>query len=195
MNKKHFFCLAAFLFLNSCSKLEDAMETAQYEWGYFTEFCASIPEYILRAFSMSNKDKLDHVVGEYWKDWKSAGNDTLNCIVDFDKIMPFEWDTLVYIKYDSYSGNSSDELEEYLNFYFGNKKRRSVNGLHFLHKGKVVHKVNLYMMSDDAKGFFLCTEKDFIKRARSDAKFHLIRDSRFFVVRDTAENFVPMITF
>lgn len=126
---------------------------------------------------------------------KSAGNDTLNCIVDFDKIMPFEWDTLVYIKYDSYSGNSSDELEEYLNFYFGNKKRRSVNGLHFLHKGKVVHKVNLYMMSDDAKGFFLCTEKDFIKRARSDAKFHLIRDSIFFVVRDTTENFVPMITF
>ena len=69
------------------------------------------------------------------------------------------------------------------------------NGLHFLHKGKVVHKVNLYMMSDDAKGFFLCTEKDFIKRARGDAKFHLVKDGKFFVVRDTAENFVPMITF
>ena len=36
---------------------------------------------------------------------------------------------------------------------------------------------------------------DFIKRARSDAKFHLVKDGKFFVVRDTAENFVPMITF
>ena len=105
------------------------METAQYEWGYFTEFCASIPEYILKAFSISKKDKLDHAMGEYWYEWKAAGNDTENCIVDFDKIMPFEWDTLVYIKYDFYSSNSSDELEEYLNFYFGNKKRRSVNDL------------------------------------------------------------------
>lgn len=43
------------------------METAQYEWGYFTEFCASTRIH-LKGFSMSNKDKLDHVVGEYWKD-------------------------------------------------------------------------------------------------------------------------------
>ena len=195
MNKKHFFCLAAFLFLNSCSKLGDAMETAQYEWGYFTEFCASIPEYILKAFSISKKDKLDHAMGEYWYEWKAAGNDTENCIVDFDKIMPFELDTLVYIKYDFYSSNSSDELEEYIDFYFGKKKRHNVNKLHLLHKGKLVHEVELFMMSDDAKGFFLCTEKDFIKRARGDAKFHLVKDGKFFVVRDTTENFVPMITF
>ncbi len=168
----------------------------------FKEFCVSVseiasaaPEYILRGLSISKKDKLDRAVGEYWYDWKAAGKDTVNCIVDFDKIMPFEWDTLVYIKYDFYSGNNSDELEEYLKFYFGNKKRRSANKLHLLHKGKIVHEVELFMMSDDAKGFFLCTKKDFIKRARGDAKFHLVKDGKFFVVRDTTENFVPMITF
>ena len=48
---------------------------------------------------------------------------------------------------------------------------------------------------DDAKGFFLCTEKDFIKRARGDAKFHLVKDGKFFVVRDITEHFVPMIGF
>ena len=44
----------------------------------FKEFCVSVseiasatPEYILRAFSISNKDKLDRAVGEYWHDWKA----------------------------------------------------------------------------------------------------------------------------
>lgn len=168
----------------------------------FKEFCVSVseiasaaPEYILRGFSISKKDKLDRAVGEYWHDWKVAGKNTVNCIVDFDKIMPFEWDTLVYIRYDFYSNNSSDELEGYLNSYFRNKKRRNANKLHLLHKGKLVHEVELYMMSDDAKGFFLCTKKDFIVRARDDAKFHLVKDGKFFVVRDTTETFVPMITF
>ena len=195
MNKNLFSCLIAVLLLNSCSYIEDTVESVQYQWDYFTEFCASIPEYILKAFSISKKDKLDHAMGEYWYEWKAAGNDTENCIVDFDKIMPFEWDTLVYIKYDFYSSNSSDELEEYIDFYFGKKKRHNVNKLHLLHKGKLVHEVELFMMSDDAKGFFLCTEKDFIKRARGDAKFHLVKDGKFFVVRDITEHFVPMITF
>jgi hypothetical protein len=34
----------------------------------------------------------------------------------------------------------------------------------------------------------LCTEKDFIKRERGNAKFHHIIDDEFFVVRDTSDN-------
>lgn len=200
MNKKLYYLFLIPFLLVVYAKVRDRV--AAFYGFNFKEFCVSVseiasatPEYILKAFSISNKDKLDRAVGEYWYEWKSAGKDTTNCILDFDKIMHFEWDTLVYIKYDSYSGNSSDELEEYIDFYFGKKKRHNVNKLHLLHKGKLVHEVELFMMSDDAKGFFLCTEKDFIKRARGDAKFHLVKDGKFFVVRDITEHFVPMIGF
>ncbi len=200
MNKKLSYVLILIpLLLVIYANIKDTV--AAFNGFNLKEFCVSAseivsaaPEYILRGFSISKKDKLDRAVGEYWCDWKAAGKDTVNCIADFDKIMPFEWDTLVYIRYDFYS-NNSDELEEYLKSYFRNKKRRNANKLHLLHKGKLVHEVELYMMSDDAKGFFLCTKKDFIMRARDDAKFHLIKDGKFFVVRDTTENFVPMITF
>lgn len=170
----------------------------------FKEFCVSVseiasatPEYILRGLSISKKDKLDSAVGEYWHDWKASGKDTVNCIVDFDKvIMPFEWDTLVYVKYCHYSKDrNSAALMDYMNRYFPDDQEHSATELHFLRNDRVVHKVNLYMISDDAKGVFFCTKKDIIKRSRSDAKFHLEKDYKFFVIRDTTEEFVPMIGF
>jgi hypothetical protein len=51
------------------------------------------------------------------------------------------------------------------------------------------------MASDWAKGVYFCTDKDFIKRGRKDAKFHLIRDDKFLVIRDMTEEFVPMRSY
>ena len=45
----------------------------------------------------SNKDKLDKLVAAHWEKWKAEGKDTTMCIVDFAEIMPFEWDTMVYL--------------------------------------------------------------------------------------------------
>jgi hypothetical protein len=84
---------------------------------------------------------------------------------------------------------------DYMNRYFPDDQEHSATELHFLRNDRVVHKVNLYMISDDAKGVFFCTKKDIIKRSRSDAKFHLEKDYKFFVIRDTTEEFVPMIGF
>lgn len=162
----------------------------------FSEIVSSVPEAFLREFSISNKDKLDRAVGKYLHDWTTAGKDSANCIVYFDKVIPFEWDTLVYVKYDHYYKDSnSDALMDYMDCYLPDDKERSATELHLLHNGKIVLKVNLYMISDDAKGVFFCTKKDFIKRSRADAKFHVIKDDKFYVVRDTDEEYVPMISF
>ena len=78
MNKKLYYLFLIPFLLVVYANVRDRV-AAFYSFN-FKEFCVSVseiasatPEYILRAFSMSNKDKLDHVVGEYWKDWKSAG--------------------------------------------------------------------------------------------------------------------------
>lgn len=196
--KNRMFIVLTFIFLlSSCSYIEIGIETVKYEWDYLKEFCTGEVEYFLRAFSISNKDKLDRAVGEYWSERMTVEKDSTNCIVDFDKvIMPFEWDTLVYVKYCHYSKDrNSAVLMDYMNRYFPDDQEHSATELHFLRNDRVVHKVNLYMISDDAKGVFFCTKKDIIKRSRSDAKFHLEKDYKFFVIRDTTEEFVPMIGF
>ena len=153
-------------------------------------------EYVLRGFSLSKRDRLREIVGTYWCNWKDAGKDTTNCILDFENIMPFEWDTLMYFRYELDAPGNGKDLEEYVNTrYPVAKKYYSVTRLHFLRGGKIIHDVNLYMMSDDAKGVYFCTQKNFIKRGRKDAKFHLIRDERFFPLRVIDEEYVERFYF
>ena len=57
----------------------------------------------------SNKEKLDKLVAAHWEKWKAEGKDITMCIVDFAEIMPFEWDTMVYVKYNRYSKNSREK--------------------------------------------------------------------------------------
>ena len=194
--KKFFFAITVVLLFGGCSYIEEKIETVKYEWNYFKEFCSGCVEHILRGFSISNKDNLDRLVGEYYHYFKSADGDSSNFIIDFDKVIPSEWDTLVYVKYNHYDKDSnSDALLDYMDGYLPDDKEHSATELHLLHGGNVVHKVNLYMVSDDAKGVFFCTKKDFIMRSRRDSKFHLEKSGKFFVIRDTAEEFVPMISF
>ena len=47
----------------------------------------------------SRKEKLDRLVATHWDSWRSEGEDTTKCIIDFSEIMPFEWDTIVYADY------------------------------------------------------------------------------------------------
>ena len=144
-------------------------------------------------FFDSDKERLDRIVGTYWYDWKNAGKDTTNCILDFENIMPFEWDTLVYVDHVFTPVEPNKEFDEYIDTRYPEARVNDfILRLHFLRKGKIVHDVNLYMVSDDAKGAYFRTHKYFIKRGRKDAKFHLVRDCNFFVIRDMTEELVPM---
>ena len=46
------------------------------------------------------------------------------------------------------------------------------------------------MASDDEKGSYFCSEKNLIKRARNDAKFHVVKKRKFYIIRDMTEEFV-----
>ena len=47
----------------------------------------------------SRKEKLDRLVGAHWEAWKAEGKDTTMCFVDFAKVVPIEWDTMVFVYY------------------------------------------------------------------------------------------------
>ena len=71
----------------------------------------------------SNKDNLDRLVGEYYHYFKSSDGDSSNFIIDFDKVIPSEWDTLVYVKYNHYYKDSnSDALLDYMDGYLPDDK-------------------------------------------------------------------------
>lgn len=147
-------------------------------------------------FFDSDKERLDRIVGTYWYDWKDAGKDTTNCILDFENIMPFEWDTLVYINDLIHPAESNKEFNEYIDAHYSEARKKDyILRLNFLRDGEIVHDVNLFMVSDDAKGVYFCTQKNFIKRGRKDAKFHLIRDERFFPLRVIDEEYVEPFNF
>ena len=153
-------------------------------------------EYLLRSLSLSKRDKLSEIVGAYWYDWKTEGKDTTNCVLDFENIMPFEWDSLIYFRYELDAPRNGEELEEYVNTRYPDaKKYYSVTRLHFLRRGKIIHDVNLYMMSDDAIGVYFCTRKNFIKCGRKDAKFRLVKDGRFYPLRVIDEEYVEPFNF
>ena len=141
----------------------------------------------------SNKEKLDKLVATHWEEWKAEGKDTTMCIVDFAEIMPFEWDTMVYLDYHSYS-REEDDVKEYMNNQYWNvrEEKYKEEGIHFWKDGKLVHEVSLFMASDDEKGVIFCTCKYLIKRGRNDAKFQMQMIDSFSALRDMTEEFKYM---
>ena len=138
----------------------------------------------------SNKDKLDKLVAAHWEKWKAEGKDTTMCIVDFAEIMPFEWDTMVYVKYNRYS-KKKDDVKEYMNNQYWNvrEKKYEEEGIHFWKDGKLVHEVSLFMASDDEKGAIICTFDNLKIFRKDEAKFQVQKKGRFYGLRDMNEHF------
>lgn len=151
------------------------------------------------TFLETPKEKLDKEIEEVWETWKLGNRDTARCMLDFNKIIPIEWDTMVYLNYihsNTKPYKKDEEIEKYMEMHgLEEKKRYNPKELHFLKNGKIVYLVDLFMVSDKAKGMYMCTDKNFIKRGNNDAKFHLIKDYIFFVIRDTTEEYVPMRSY
>ena len=47
------------------------------------------------------------------------------------------------------------------------------------------------MASDKEKGVIFCTDNSFIKRERNDAKFHVNKNDKFYIIRDMTEKYQP----
>ena len=56
--------------------------------------------FILKPFALTEKDKFDKAVTAYYDKWVNEGKDTTKFTVDLAEIMPFEWDTLCYFRYN-----------------------------------------------------------------------------------------------
>lgn len=151
------------------------------------------------TFFETPKEKLDKEIEQVWDTWKRESEYTTRCILDFNKIIPIEWDTMVYLNYihsntEPYKKN--EEIEKYMDMHgLQEKKRYNPKELHFLNNEKIVCIVDLFMVSDKAKGMYMCTDKNFIKRGKDDAKFHLVKEHTFFVIRDTTEAYIPMRSY
>ena len=137
----------------------------------------------------SRKDKLDRLVGAHWDAWKAEGKDTTMCFIDFAKVVPIEWDTMVYVNY--YGVRDSEIIKDYMNnCYWPEKEKyrgRPEESLHFWRNGKVVYEISLWLDSDNEKGVRVYSKNDFIVRDRNNAKLHLEKDGRFYIIRDLSE--------
>ena len=143
----------------------------------------------------SPKDKLDRLVSAHWDAWKAEGKDTTMCIVDIAKVVPIEWDTMVYVLY---SGSKDSEIiKDYVkNRYWPEcEKARgsSTEGLHFWKYGKLVYKISLWYDGDDGNCACVYVKNDFIVRDRSNAKLRLERDGRYYILRDLPQGYLDSI--
>jgi hypothetical protein len=180
------------LLICSCENIEfnDGL-TGCDGWAIFWN---DIPIKEKRMFSLflAPKYRLDCAVKDCYDKWKKEGKDTTKFVVDFAEIAPFEWDTLCYFLYSPPADeNTSKMLIEYAKEH----NMRSLEAIHLLKDGKIVYHIDLAMWSDEEKGSLFCTNKDMIKRARNDAKFHVQKKKQFFIFRDMTEEYVPSLKY
>jgi hypothetical protein len=139
----------------------------------------------------SRKDKLDRFVGAHWDAWKAEGKDTTMCFIDFAKVVPIEWDTMVFVNYNWYYNYDKEEILNYMNNRYWPEKEKyrgyPEESLHFWRNGKVVYEISLWLDSDNEKGVRVYSKNDFIVRDRNNAKLHLEKDGRFYIIRDLSE--------
>ena len=200
------------IFLISCDSIEINYGITGYDyWAFLKNEIPVKSISFLDDLIMPNKERLDRTILDYWDNYKNAGKDTTHCILYFTEIMPFEWDTLIYIDnhvlYDIQKENKLYDIQKENKLYDIQKENKlydyvkkynisyGFEGLLMLNAGKIVFLVDLKMDSDNEKGTFFCTKKNIIERTRNDAKFHVQKEGCFFVVRDTAEGYVPNLIY
>ena len=88
----------------------------------------------------SRKDKLDRLVGAHWDAWKAEGKDTTMCFIDFAKVVPIEWDTMVYVNY--YGVRDSEIIKDYMNNCYWPEKEK--------YRGHYTGFHNLYVITCDS---------------------------------------------
>ena len=137
----------------------------------------------------SRKERLDRLVGAHWEAWKADGKDTTMCFVDIAKVVPIEWDTMVYVRY--FAATENKIITDYIKkrYWPENEKARgsSEESLHFWKNGRVVYEISLWLDSENERGVCVYDKNDFLVRDRKDAKFHMEKVEQFYILRDSSK--------
>ena len=139
----------------------------------------------------SRKERLDRLVGAHWEAWKTDGKDTTMCFVDIAKVVPIEWDTIVYVRYDRFLKYKNDDVINYMNNRYWPENERMKEypeeSLHFWKNGRLVYKISLWLDSENERGVCVYDKNDFLVRDRKDAKFHMEKVDQFYILRDSSK--------
>ena len=139
----------------------------------------------------SRKERLDRLVGAHWEAWKTDGKDTTMCFVDIAKVVPIEWDTMVYVCYEYFFDYKNDDVINYMNNRYWPEKekyrRYEEESLHFWKNGRVVYEISLWLDSENERGVCVYDKNDFLVRDRKDAKFHMEKVDQFYILRDSSK--------
>ena len=139
----------------------------------------------------SRKERLDRLVGAHWEAWKADGKDTTMCIVDIAKVVPKEWDTIVYVRYGRFLKYKNDDVINYMNNRYWPENERMKEypeeSLHFWKNGRLVYKISLWLDSENERGVCVYDKNDFLVRDRKDAKFHMEKVEQFYILRDSSK--------
>ena len=139
----------------------------------------------------SRKERLDRLVGAHWEAWKADGKDTTMCFVDIAKVVPIEWDTIVYVRYDRFLNYKNDDVINYMNNRYWQEKEKyrgyEEESLHFWKNGRVVYEISLWLDSENERGVCVYDKNDFLVRDRKDAKFHMEKVDQFYILRDSSK--------
>ena len=139
----------------------------------------------------SRKERLDRLVGAHWEAWKTDGKDTTMCFVDIAKVVPKEWDTIVYVRYDRFLKYKNDDVINYMNNRYWPENERMKEypeeSLHFWKNGRVVYEISLWLDSENERGVCVYDKNDFLVRDRKDAKFHMEKVEQFYILSDSSK--------
>ena len=139
----------------------------------------------------SRKERLDRLVGAHWEAWKTDGKDTTMCFVDIAKVVPIEWDTMVYVCYEYFFDYKNDDVINYMNNRYWPEKekyrRYEEESLHFWKNGRLVYEISLWLDSENERGVCVYDKNDFLVRDRKDAKFHMEKVDQFYILRDSSK--------
>ncbi len=129
--------------------------------------------------SCSNRNDFDNIVANNFEECTEQNN---NCIVDFSKIMKFEWDTMYYFS----GANSLEDINKSLGFEF--KEFTDIGDrIIFLNNGKVVYQKEWFPNpSEELKGVVFVTDLKTFKVDKSNAKFKISKQGKAFYFRPNA---------
>ncbi|MFV0290247.1 MAG: hypothetical protein ACK5IJ_05020 [Mangrovibacterium sp.] len=128
---------------------------------------------ILFFNACSNRNDLDDIVANEFEKCPEQSN---NCVVDFSKIMKFEWDTMYYFS----GANSLEDIKKELGFSY-NQWEDIGDRVIFLNKGKIVYQKYWFSNpSEELKGVVFATDLKTFKVDKSNAKFKIREQGKAF---------------
>lgn len=133
---------------------------------------------ILFFSACSNRNDFDDIVANEFETCSEQRN---NCVVDFSKIMKFEWDTMYYFS----GANSLEDINKSLGFEL--KEFTDIGDrIIFLNNGKVVYQKEWFLNpSEELKGVVFATDLKTFKVDKSNAKFEIIKENNYYILIQT----------